>query len=1139
MNLPPDQAERARITARLGRTTVVVAGAGSGKTRHLVERVCAELANGTQARQIAVITFTERAARELAHRIRERANDQAIDQPIDDAFIGTIHGFCARILRRFPIEAELTPGFRTLTDDGTLGASASAPPVLRALLDASTDRPDVAEAITHLLRLGRFDSIAPLSDLVAAQWDRFSDIDTSSPPPVDYRAHLDRTLAGLREVTNNPWITDPANTDKAAAQVRDEVIPWMAQVQAIDDLTQPLPDFSFDNRAGSSKQWSERVGISLKELRERIKQVKATLEGAGNGGLSRYRDDAMLRRLLPLIVEHARGEAQARIARGEVNFEDLLVLTHRLLQTHPTVRASLRRQYRQLYVDEFQDTDPVQYAIVNLLCDPGDDDDDPPTTLFAVGDPKQSIYAFRNAEPALFRELIDSHQPHPSERVESDAPREHDAGSAVVSLTTNFRTQQQILGWINTVIARRFDDDEQDVQARYEDLVAVHPPIDAGPGVVVLGAAELDADERDSMPADVREATEIAAVIRDAIRRDTTDSDTTPTARPWLLPDSEDGPRAPRYEDVAVLVRTRGALGALEAAFDDAGIPYRVEGGISLYDHREAYELLRVLRALARPEDPHAAVTALRTNILAVSDLDLYRHRLAGGSWLRPSAPAAHHVTTPVDDALGRLQEWRAKQAQMGVAELITHIYDETLGVAAAVWADGRAHPEAWRRARFLIDEARSWQDTTAGTLEEYLEWIDHRRDSATRVDLSSDERDDAVRILTIHAAKGLEYPIVIVAGLGRQDPRGDLTRVEVVGRHIEAKIGKLSTINFPDDRADAATNAALAEESRLMYVAFTRAKHHLVVSLHRGGGESCATRLIDATGGDWGDAVVWTAEDPGSAHDDPDASDPHASDRDDALRQLLDALDTDSSAPPAPRTAVPLPLARRRVVTPSAIASTIARAHATDPGLAKDPRDSGEPARSFGRYGTSVGTAVHEVLQLFPAVRVAGQLDEWSDEIARRSRSAAARAGLRGHREVEQLARSILVCDAWSEMVAAARHRREIYVGAQLGPAHDPLVVQGYVDAVWDDGGELVLADFKTDALTGEPDALIERYRFQMSGYAAILARSTGLRVARAILIVGDRNGEPAHVLPVEVLSADELVAAVRAAERRLPQST
>ena len=445
-----------------------------------------------------------------------------------------------------------------------------------------------------------------------------------------------------------------------------------------------------------------------------------------------------------------------------------------------------------------------------------------------------------------------------------------------------------------------------------------------------------------------------------------------------------------------------------------------------------------------------------------------------------------------------------------------------------------------WRRLRFVLDEARWWYEQTGGSLGEYLQWIAARVENDDRSNVTSDETDeDAVHILTIHAAKGLEFPVVMVAGLGRQRPGGANVRATFTTDHtggpeLRMKFGKLSTLGFTS--ADERVLSRL-EAARLTYVACTRAMDHLVVCLHHGKRASSCTA-----------AEAWPHRPP---TDDPPDMAPaprvpvppvtELTDRADrppvratewtvrsswSATQLRhragDAAVAVPAAVPSPAGAGPEPDADGQVDADLGFDDEPPPIPDDLPPLPPEPGDSvhSKPPRSFaalpdqiGRYGTRVGRAVHGVLQLVPFDQPLAGVAERVIEQCR-----VEDVPDRFHPYVEQLVRSIVTSEAFARMARAAEQgtvRREMYVGAEVNGEG----VYGIIDAVWREAGRFVVVDFKTDHVLEPPAVLADRYRVQLEAYASALTAATGVAVAETLLCVALPDGSPALTVPVPVV--------------------
>ena len=1115
-----DDSARERIIGQPNERLVVVAGAGSGKTKNLVARVAALIRGGVDPSRIAVITFTEKAARELLHRLR--IDEQVTG--IDRAYVGTIHGFCRRILRQFPIEAGLPPMF-SVNDEITSSARAAQrqADLVHQLLDQAGSDDDLLEALAIMAEFGKLRELAGLVAAIDAAWDQFERAALETATEAAFRRELADAFAAVTHILNSLNGSASTSADLLVGVFRDQVAPLLSKLpqMSLHELAHLTHKRVSMGGGGGKQMWLDTTGHTPKEARD---LTKAAFDKAGRIGCD-FTLRRVLRTLSPLVV----AAAHDRLADGHVSFDDLLVLTRRLVDDHPTVRSELQHDLSHVFVDEFQDTDPVQFDIIKVICDPTVDD---APVLFAVGDPKQAIYAFRGADVELFNRLAD------------DADRT----DSLVKLRANYRTRRDVARWINATIHARFAAAGADFQSPYEDLVSTRDPqpADDGPAIMLLG---LDEDFQQVRPpsataAAMQESADIVGVIRDAVGN-------------WSVGPEGDNPnlRSAKRSDVAILVRTRAGLPILEHALNQAGVAYRIEGGSLVYESREVYEILRVLRAVDDPSNAAKVVAALRTTVLGVSDLDLfhYRHSQPGGRlrgwtlpWSQSFDDGGQAGARRVFNALYDLRTLNEGKHTNSPAQMLAALYDSRLGAVVAQFEGDSAQAGTWRRVRFVIDEARQWSDSTGGTLREYLEWVDARIASTDRSEIATDEGEDSVRILTVHAAKGLQFPIVILAGLGRGDNNDTSSVRAKVGANgrPEVRMGKLRTLHVV---ADDEKLREQAEEARLLYVAMTRAQDHLVVSMYQAAriSGSVANRVAAFLSRDA--AVVRAAAQIGETRP--------------ALADLSRFADDQGGNDPLPVPQRPDP-AERTIWTPSALAQrlsthggssavdqTIGRSGSDidsedtksadidlldegeilrpapkpvtfaeiDPGKQKDPANSLQQERSSGRYGTTVGIAVHQVLQLV-------DLDRPDHDLAPLVAAAcdAADVPTQFRSDVDRLARSIIAADLFQQLCQSQSRRREMYVGTTLQTAAGMITLWGYVDAVFIDvHGELVIIDFKTDTAMAADGELLDRYRHQLAGYAIALQQATGIAVRDANLLIGTRTGQPARtvVAPMALL--------------------
>jgi ATP-dependent exoDNAse (exonuclease V) beta subunit len=548
--------------------------------------------------------------------------------------------------------------------------------------------------------------------------------------------------------------------------------------------------------------------------------------------------------------------------------------------------------------------------------------------------------------------------------------------------------------------------------------------------------------------------------------------------------------------DICVLLPARTSLPQLESALEDAGIPYRAETSSLVYGSREIRDLLVVLQALDDPTDELALVSALRSAAFGCGDDDLADYALAhGGRWNhqapRPGSLPHDH---PVAEALAALATWHDARTWLTPSELLERVVRDRR-ILELGFAHGRPR-DLWRRVRFVIEQARAFADAGGGGLRDFLHWADLQGSEGSRVveTVLPETDDDAVRILTVHGAKGLEFPITVVSGMTTKalPPRNG---VQLVFPHDSDRwalrlSSRLATEEFEryqpiDEQMD------FHEKLRLLYVAATRAQDHLVVSVHRPAAEPKVEHPEKWTHAQ----LLWHAAQAAEGHWEPFTGSVTPPGAGTTAGPLADP-------PPWPQWRAELDAAltgagRPRVRAATAIAKEAtaqARAAAGDPGLAKDARDLELPPWNKGRYGTAVGRAVHAVLQTADLAT-----GEGIDDVA--AAQAAAEGVIGYEHDIAARARAALNAPVVRDALEH-RYRREMYVGAPVDGFDG--VIEGYVDLVVERPDGLVVVDYKTDAWHDDDDldAKVARYRLQGATYALALATATGRPVNRCVFV-------------------------------------
>ena len=1075
---PRDEAARRLIRETLDKTLFVEAGAGTGKTTSLVDRVTKLVSSGrTTLDRISAITFTEAAAAELRDRIRENLEHSASDDKmtdeerercrrgvddLDQASIQTLHSFAGALLRERPLEAGLPPSFETMD---AISSDLAFEEAWTEWVDSSLEEgsPHFQE-LSLAFSLGL--SVSKMRE-VALKFHRNYDLlakasfaDIPRPAPAAIRQLVD----ALEEMEGLCGYSKLGESDALFRHVQGLLRPIrrLSEMEpgsppAYGLLQRVLP---LRQNKGKAPDWeiSPEVG---KNAGTYLKQTLKELDEAANEEIAQVRQSALapiLRALQRFVLAYA----EERKRQGRAEFHDLLVWARDLLRDTVEVRDHFRARFSHLLIDEAQDTDPIQAEIALFLAEdrpePASDGGRPTDwaritpevgKLFVVGDPKQSIYRFRRADArqmALLRERL---------------------GGETVHLVQNFRSQEPIVAWVNCVFANWMAGGND--QAEYVNLIhrweaATDDPFK--PRAWSLGAA-MEGNATEIRHA---EAEAIAGLLAGVDGK-------------WQVLDAEattssgvERYRPARLSDICILMPRRTGLRILELALDDADIPYRLEGASLIFATQEIRDLVNCLKAIDDPADQVSVVAALRSPAFACSDVELLRFHQSTGSF---DYLADHEASNdPVGKALVELRRYHDVRMWTPIADLIDRFIRERLLMEAAL--DHPRTREQWRRYRFLVERARAFAEAGGNSLRPFLDWVQRQtEENAWVTETPAPEGDEeSVRIMTIHGAKGLEFPVVVLTGLNSdRSPRPDSVLFEREGNRVEVGIGakdnRIATPGYEELR-EKERDLEDNEFVRLMYVAATRARDHLVVSMFRKAGDkkSAAARILQHLGGrnDLWEQVAGLSPavaPPRVARttgEDPEA---HSIERRDEWRRQREQT-----------------LARQG--RPASVAATrLAREHKEEP----DPE---EPWKR-GRAGTSIGSAVHGVLQTIDLATGAG-IDD-----ASRSQAMAESIPERTA-EVAGMVRNALDSDIVQRAVHSAKFWREVPVAVPVGKG----VLEGFIDLLFEEDNGLVVVDYKTDyvAAAEREEQAVEKYRIQAGSYALAIQRATGKPVQEIVLL-------------------------------------
>ncbi|WP_158666510.1 UvrD-helicase domain-containing protein [Salinibacter altiplanensis] len=1084
---------------------VVTAAAGSGKTTALVARMVALVRQGTPPSDLTAITFTRKAAGEMKTRFfgeleRARAqlpNGSAEHERVDRAlgsvqsvFIGTIHSFCSRLLRERPLAAGLPPDFNAGLEDrderqlrerawqqhlremdkedsGALDQLAEYgidPQELTSFFKRLCDHPELSPYVNapdeapaleaaveeakeklHAWDARRPENLSKGRDPVMKAFDKanrmlqYQNLDTPLQQADFLKVFAEVSDDEKADVKNTYWKEENADTKKWAKTLRDELLPTF-----FANTIQPV-----------LRDWQAKVHKSVVEFTQ--------------PAIERYR--------------------ALRQEEGLLTYHDLLSHTRDLLRDRPGVRKDVQKRYPIFLVDEFQDTDPLQTEILSFLastdpeedtwheCSPRDG------SLFIVGDDKQSIYRFRRADKGVFENF--------RERIDKEPN-----GEAVL-LTKNFRSRTPICNWCDRAFSSIFDHPEyRDIQADYVSFDAQRP---TGPEGTALRQLPLEKKYRNKGDLIAKqEATRIARFIQ-AARAGDTEPDFHQSEEGAVFEDGVD------FSDFLILTRSKSRLGIYTEVLAQYGIPYTVTGSEDLGDSDELKAVVDLLRCTLRPDDPVAAVAYLKGDLSGWSDEDLYAFEQAGGQFDRMHQPVPDRVLSQLDEgqkarvegSFKRLRDARRILQQsrpgIGVDQIV-----ETFGLLA-----GAAHPSdpttASVRAGAVLRITNYVQHLAAQGLGwgEVIEELDLVLEGEEDIDGMTLETgaDNAVRIMNVHQAKGLEAPVVFLS-----DPytsgRSPTTKLhlrrdeqEVVAPVVKGESYFERVTHAPlgwyDDTEQAFKGEEErheeAEERRLLYVAATRAERLLVVS----------TYPEKPNDGPWSPLYDHLEE-----ADVPELTVPDAD-------------------PPEHTTTVPAPDLESSKTDREQRLNAHSKSSYSITSISDEKPEAG-PLSDDG-YGAAFGTVLHQLLEQ----QVLYRSDPPTFPEAE-LKNVLANKGGKGTEEAAGRLRAMLSAfrdsKIWKKLLSASTVHTEyefayVTTNGELSEGKQDKIRRGTIDLLFKDGEEWTILDFKSDRIgpgVDDLDAALgddHPYREQIRLYEAAVADLIGEPVKRAALWFADTD--------------------------------
>lgn len=1127
----------------LDRHISLTAGAGTGKTRVLVERYLRALREGRAGISgILALTFTEKAAAEMKIRLRRSfAEIIAAARPGDEAraweeqleqfrnpCISTFHSLCSSLLREFPIEAGVDPSFEVLDEAGAA--------LLRAeCLDTFIERKDRAADpdLAALSRLWNRRQVAnTLQSLLGRRHAALSwAARAGAMSPEQMEAHI-QTLArefadgmgtagrcrDLLQRLEAFHCSDPTDKLYGTAEAVRAALEDTAHGGSLD--LEPL--LAVNLQIGSSKKWDDIKGVKavLGECRDLAREL-AAFQFTAKDRIAARAAISLARLFTGYMEEYARRKGAGAL----LDFDDLEQCALDLLEGNEAIRRALRDRFRYILIDEFQDTNDIQWRILRLLA-ADESSGSLSSNTFVVGDEKQSIYAFRGANVAVF------------DRARTDIVQSNRGGGRI-EMDICYRSREGLIRFFNTIFPHVFaaaPDDGGETQIEYFPIECRREDHGGDAAVEFLVSEDPAQEESEGEPVD--DAAAVARRIRMLARE------------------------GYAYRDIAVLFAARTKLDDYKEALRDEGVPFRTVGGFGFFECREVLDLLGIVNFLAHPGDNLNLLTALRSLPVGLSDEDLLALSHEPGSclWRRlegaagnPALPGAERIAA----AHALLHRWLGAAGRAPLGDLLRGICRDT-GLAGALAAT--EHPaQARLNVEKLISMARDYESREDAGVHGFAAWLETQIASGVREPEAAVAADgqDAVQLMTIHASKGLEFRAVIIPQTGGKTRQGASESL-LLG---ETRPGVFEAgFTVPDPDADFESNSSAIrnmiksvlrrrerdEFKRLLYVACTRARDKLVLAGVR-------RAALDAMGAPNGKAPARWDEitaaalaaagmpDPEAAGvavfsqndleagrtERPEQTPLHAQRKTRALLDRKPATGTSERLrwlAPLERDALePMPFSVREIVSFAQSPDEYLRSHVL--GVPPD-WDFGAPAGAgAGMSPLTRGSVVHKAFELLPQIPPG---KEWE----------AIETILTNHGVHDPEARRAFT-DHYAPLVSRFRATPEGRAAAGPDALREmPFMirigrwrVRGVIDALFLDGASCRIVDYKTDRIS--KNQVLDKtmsYRLQLELYAlAALQSAPGAERVLASLYFVEPDAFGAEVL-VERGDAPEIMGRVAA---------
>ena len=1094
------------------RDVVVTAGAGSGKTRTLVARYAGLLADGLSPRRVVAITFTKKAAREMRSRVRkalgklaqrsanqdERQRWIALGNQMDSAQIGTIHSLCSEILRTHPADASIDPRFEVL-DEGLTAVLRSQ--VVGDVTTLLVEQPEFSKLFEEFNTSG-------VEKLLKFLLDQRLDASEIFSRKFEGRAVIQKELESILaqpalaepifELNSSPYASLlRSEGDKLADMVAALLVLWKQAQTALAagdvfGCAANLFQARREKMSGTIGKRGSTVKETVKAIKQAYDQLLDPLIGGAEKGQPPSRETearfdelhALIQKAFEILLQTYQSTLQKR---QSLDFDDLEQGAFELLQ-QPAIRARWQAEVDAVLVDEFQDTNLRQRQIVEALAGTAG-------RLFLVGDARQSIYRFRRADVSVFRAI--------QKRIKAQ-------GGLVLDLDITYRAHESLMLATGDLLASVMGTQEDAARPYYVPFTALKANRKSAPDHLRSPHIEFVLGVGD----EIKTAREAAA-----------------QALAGRLTELKEEGQIQKWDEVALLFRASTGFQDYEDAFENADIPFLTVAGRGFYERPEIRDAVNILRALADPQDDVAMAGLLRSPAVGVSDAGLYLLRWQNERAISFREALAGDLSHLDEQDLAcslrarRLLDSLLPQVdRIPVAELIKKLVDETDYRAILAADDTRGGGgRLWRNLDKLLEDAYSSQQINVRDFLEYLQTIDA---AGAREGEAPAEAQGAVRLMTIHKSKGLEFPVVVLADAGR-DPRGKSETAYLspeLGFSFKLRAERGTPLLYRTAKNQEQQRDE-AETLRMLYVALTRAKDKLLISGHaappRTDGEIGVSAWMEDLMEASGIELASLLAEPGLPHETSLASGQPVRAWCAALETSPQGgLDADKVNKSPDSELLPLYTALPEAAAAFPKVDDMESTHKFS--MESTHKFNNEATRFWRATSTGthvpasvIGEMVHKAIELwlFPDnPRLIPMLETTALNAGLTSKEQQTAAVRKARELLERFRQHPL----WDEIDSSPEIHHEVPYSLESGGQ----IENGYIDLLYRTADGWKVVDFKTDAIYNrtERENLVRMYSQQLQRYSSAVQKLLGQPTVTSICFLDDENR-------VGIISVDRVI--------------